>query len=114
IQAVGPTLGGEVSPINGRNHGEIERGIAAVARSANGGLIVPASGWAVRHRDLIITRAAHHNLPAVYYDRYFVSTGGLISYGPDLVEQYRQAPRYIHPLLQAHKPANLPVQIPTT
>src|SRR5262244_1715238 len=113
IQAVAPSLGVEVSPINVRNTGEIERGIAAVARSANGGLIVPASGWAVRHRDLIITRAAHHNLPAVYYDRYFVSTGGLISYGPDLVEQYRQAAGYIDRILKGEKPADLPVQMPT-
>ena len=112
IQAVAPSLGVEVSPINVRNTGEIERGIAAVARSANGGLIVPASGWAVRHRDLIITRAAHHNLPAVYYDRYFVSTGGLISYGPDVVEQYRQAAGYIDRILKGEKPADLPVQMP--
>jgi len=102
-----------VGPINVRNSGEIERGIAAVARSANGGLIVPASGWALRHRDLIITRAAHHKLPAVYYDRYFVSTGGLISYGPDLVEQYRQAAGYIDRILKGEKPADLPVQMPT-
>jgi len=113
IQAVAPSLGVEVSPINVRNTSEIERGIAAVARSANGGLIVPASGWAVRHRDLIITRAAHHNLPAVYYDRYFVSTGGLISYGPDLVEQYRQAAGYVDRILKGEKPADLPVQAPT-
>jgi putative ABC transport system substrate-binding protein len=77
IQAVAPSLEVEVSPINVRNAGEIERGIAAVARSANGGLIVPAGGWAVRHRDLIIARAGQHKLPAVYFDRYFVSAGGL-------------------------------------
>jgi ABC-type uncharacterized transport system substrate-binding protein len=113
IQAVAPSLGGEVSPINVRNAGEIERGVAAVARSANGGLIVPASGWAVRHRDLIITRAGQHKLPAVYFDRYFVTAGGLISYGPDLVDQYRQAAGYIDRILKGEKAADLPVQTPT-
>jgi ABC-type uncharacterized transport system substrate-binding protein len=113
IQAVAPSLGVEVSPINVRNAGEIERGVAAVARSANGGLIVPASGWAVRHRDLIITRAGQHKLPAVYFDRYFVTAGGLISYGPDLVDQYRQAAGYIDRILKGEKAADLPVQTPT-
>jgi len=86
VQAVAPSLGVEVSPVNVRNASEIERGVAAIARAANGGL-----GLAVRHRDLIIARAGQHKLPAVYYDRYFVTAGGLISYGPDLVDQYRQA-----------------------
>jgi len=113
IQAVAPSLGVEVSPVNVRNASEIERGVAAVARSANGGLIVPAGGWAVRHRDLIIARAGQHKLPAVYYDRYFVSVGGLISYGPDLVDQYRQAAGYIDRILKGEKPADLPVQMPT-
>jgi putative ABC transport system substrate-binding protein len=113
IQAVAPSLGVEVSPVNVRNTSEIERGIAAVARSANGGLIVPAGGGAVRHRDLIIARASQHKLPAIYYDRYFVSAGGLISYGPDLVDQYRQAAGYIDRILKGEKPGNLPVQMPT-
>jgi putative ABC transport system substrate-binding protein len=103
----------DVAPINVRNAGEIERGIAALARSANGGLIVPAGGSVVRHRDLIITRAGQHKLPAVYYDRYFVTAGGLISYGPDLVDQYRQAAGYIDRILKGEKPADLPVQAPT-
>jgi putative ABC transport system substrate-binding protein len=113
IQAVAPSLGVDVAPINVRNAGEIERGIAALARSANGGLIVPAGGSVVRHRDLIITRAGQHKLPAVYYDRYFVTAGGLISYGPDLVDQYRQAAGYIDRILKGEKPADLPVQAPT-
>jgi len=113
IQAVAPSLGVEVSPVNVRNAGEIERGVAAVARSANGGLIVPAGGWAVRHRDLIIARAGQHKLPAVYYDRYFVTAGGLISYGPDLVDQCRQAAGYVDRILKGEKPADLPVQMPT-
>jgi putative tryptophan/tyrosine transport system substrate-binding protein len=113
IQAVAPSLGVEVSPVNVRNTSEIERGIAAVARSVNGGLIVPAGGGAVRHRDLIIARASQHKLPAIYYDRYFVSAGGLISYGPDLVDQYRQAAGYIDRILKGEKPSNLPVQMPT-
>jgi putative tryptophan/tyrosine transport system substrate-binding protein len=113
IQAVAPSLGVEVSPVNVRNASEIERGVAAIARAANGGLIVPAGGWAVRHRDLIIARAGQHKLPAVYYDRYFVTAGGLISYGPDLVDQYRQAAGYIDRILKGEKPADLPVQMPT-
>jgi putative tryptophan/tyrosine transport system substrate-binding protein len=113
IQAVAPSLGVEVSPVNVRNTSEIERRLAAVARSAPGGLIVPAGGWAVRHRDLIIARAGQHKLPAVYYDRYFVTAGGLISYGPDLVDQYRQAAGYIDRILKGEKPADLPVQMPT-
>ena len=84
IQAVAPSLGVEVSPINVRDAGEIERAVAAFARSANGGLIVTASGLAVVHRDLIVTLAARHKLPAVYFERYFVTGGGLISYGPIL------------------------------
>jgi len=113
IQAVAPSLGVEVSPVNVRNASEIERGVAAISRGANGGLIVPAGGWAVRHRDLIISRAGQHKLPAVYYDRYFVTAGGLISYGPDLVDQYRQAAGYIDRILKGEKPADLPVQMPT-
>jgi putative tryptophan/tyrosine transport system substrate-binding protein len=82
--------GMEVSPVK-RNADEIERGVAAVARSANCGLIVPASGWAFVHRDLIVTLAARHKLPAVYFDHLFVAAGGLVSYGANEIDQYRQA-----------------------
>jgi putative ABC transport system substrate-binding protein len=113
IQAVAPSLGVDVSPVNLRNAGDMEHGLAAVARSANVGLIVTATGAAVRHRDLIIARAGQHKLPAVYYDPYFVTAGGLISYGPDLIDQYRQAAGYVDRILKGEKPADLPVQAPT-
>ncbi len=103
----------EVSPVNVRDAGEIERAVAAFARSANGGLIVTASALAARHRELIIALAARHKLPAVYYRRYFVATGGLISYGPDIVDQYRRAAGYVDRILKGEKPAELPVQAPT-
>ena len=92
---------------------EIERAIAAFARSPNGGLIVTTSGSAVLHRDLIITLAARHKLPAVYYERTFVVAGGLISYGSDLIDQYRRAADYVDRILKGEKPADLPVQAPT-
>ena len=108
-----PSLGVEVSPVNVRDAGEIERAVAAFARSANGGLIVTASAAATSHRDLIITLAARHKLPAVYFDRFFVAGGGLISYGPDHVDQYRRAAGYVDRILKGEKPADLPVQAPT-
>jgi putative ABC transport system substrate-binding protein len=114
IQAVAPSLGVEVSPVNVRNAGEIERGVATVARSANGGLIVPASGWAFVHRDLIIALAARHKLPAVYFDRFLVAAGGLISYGANEIDQYRRSASYVDRILNGEKPADLPVQAPTT
>ena len=113
IQAVAPSLGVEVSPINVRDAGEIERAVTAFARASNGGLIVTASALAIVHRDLIITLAARHKLPAVYSDRFFVAGGGLISYGPDLVDQYRRAAGYVDRILKGEKPADLPVQAPT-
>ena len=113
IQSVAPSLGMEVSPVNVRDAGEIERGVAAFARSANGGLIVTASALSVVHRDLIVTLAARHKLPAVYYRRLFVTGGGLISYGPDVVDQYRRAAGYVDRILKGEKPADLPVQAPT-
>ena len=113
IQAVAPSLGVEVSPINVRDAGEIERAIAAFARSSNGGLIVTASALAVVHRDLIVTLAARHKLPAVYSERLYVTGGGLISYGPDIVDQYRRAAGYVDRILKGEKPADLPVQAPT-
>jgi putative tryptophan/tyrosine transport system substrate-binding protein len=113
IQAVAPSLGVEVSPVNVRDAVEIERAIAAFARSPNGGLIVTSSAWSAVHRDLIITLSARHKLPAVYYERYFVGAGGLISYGPDFVDQYRRAAGYVDRILKGEKPADLPVQAPT-
>jgi putative tryptophan/tyrosine transport system substrate-binding protein len=113
IQSVAPSVGVEVSPINIRDAGEIERAVAAFARSANGGLIVTGSALAQLHRNLIITLAARHKLPAVYFERFFVTGGGLISYGPDLVDQYRRAASYVDRILKGEKPADLPVQAPT-
>jgi ABC-type uncharacterized transport system substrate-binding protein len=113
IQAVAPSLGVEVSPLNVRAAGEIERAVTAFARTSNGGLIVTGSGLAQLHRDLIATLAARHKLPAVYNQRYFVAAGGLISYGPDLIDQYRRAAGYVDRILKGEKPADLPVQAPT-
>ena len=96
-----------------RDAPEIERAVAAFARAPNGGLIVTASPLAQRHRDLIVTLAARHKLPAVYFDRVFVAAGGLISYGPDFVDQYRLAAGYVDRILKGEKPADLPVQAPT-
>jgi ABC-type uncharacterized transport system substrate-binding protein len=113
IQSAAPSLGMEVRPINVREVGEIEREVTAFARSSNGGLIVTASPEASRHRDLIITLAARHRLAAVYAYRSFVIDGGLISYGPDMVDQYRRAAGYIDRILKGDKAADLPVQAPT-
>ena len=113
IQSVAPSVGVEVSPVNVRDPGEIERAIAAFARSPNGGLVVTSSALAVRHRELIIALAARHKLPAVYYRRYFVASGGLVSYGYDLPDQYRRAAGYVDRILKGENPANLPVQAPT-
>ena len=113
IQSVASSLGVEVNALNMRDAPDIERVVAAFARSPNGGLIVTASGPAVLHRDLIITLAARHKLPAVYSERTFVGAGGLISYGSDLIDQYRQAAGYVDRILKGEKPADLPVQAPT-
>jgi len=113
IQAVAPPLGVEVSPVNVRDAGEIERAIAAFGRPSNGGLIVTASALAVVHRDLIISLAARHKLPAVFYERFFVAGGGLISYGPDCLDEFRRAAGYVDRILKGEKPADLPVQAPT-
>jgi ABC-type uncharacterized transport system substrate-binding protein len=113
IQAVAPSLRVEVNPVNVRDAGEIERAVAAFARAPNGGLIVTASPAAQLHRELIISLAARHKLPAVYPFRYFAADGGLISYGPDQVDQYRQAAGYVDRILKGEKPADLPVQAPT-
>src|SRR3954454_3159017 len=113
IQSAAPSLGMEASPVNVRDAGEIERDIAAFARSANGGLIVTSSPEASHHRDLIVTLAARYRLPAIYASRYFVTDGGLISYGPDVLDQYRRAAGYVDRILKGEKPADLPVQAPT-
>jgi putative tryptophan/tyrosine transport system substrate-binding protein len=113
IQAVAPSLGMEVNPVNVRDASEIERAVGAVAHFPNGGLIVTPSGWASVHRELIVKLAAQHKLPAVYFGRYFVAGGGLISYGPDLSDQYRRAAGYVDRILKGEKPADLPVQAPT-
>jgi putative ABC transport system substrate-binding protein len=113
IQTVAPSLGVDVNPVNVRDASEIERDVAAFARSSNSGLIVTASALAQGHRELIITLAARHKLPTVYFDRSFVAVGGLISYGPDQIEQYRQAAGYVDRILKGEKPADLPVQTPT-
>jgi putative ABC transport system substrate-binding protein len=113
IQAVAPSLGIEVSPINMRDASEIERAVAAFARSANGGLIVTGSASATVHRNLIIELAARGKVPAVYYARYFVLAGGLTSYGPDFADQFRRAAGYVDRVLKGEKPADLPVQAPT-
>jgi putative ABC transport system substrate-binding protein len=113
IQATAQSLGVEVNPVSIRDAAEIERAVAAFARSANGGLIVTPSAGTSVHQDLIITLAARHKLPAVYAFRANVTGGGLISYGPDLVGQYRPAAGYVDRILKGEKPADLPVQAPT-
>jgi ABC-type uncharacterized transport system substrate-binding protein len=113
IQSAAPSLGVEVSPIKVRDDGEIARDLSAFAASQNGGLIVTASAAAAVHRDFIVSTAARYKLRAVYYDRNFAAAGGLISYGPDLVDQYRQAAGYVDRILKGEKPADLPVQAPT-
>jgi putative ABC transport system substrate-binding protein len=113
IQAVAPSVGVEVTAINVRDAGEIERAVAAFARSPNGGLIVTGSSLTLAHRELIIALAAQHKLPAVYYRRYYVASGGLISYGYDIVQQFRGAAGYVDRILKGEKPADLPVQAPT-
>jgi putative ABC transport system substrate-binding protein len=113
IQAAAPASTLEVIPIEVRDDDVIERTLAVFARSANGGLIVTGSPSAGVHRDLIITLAARYSLPAVYFARYFVAHGGLISYGPDLLDPYRRAATYIDRILKGEKPADLPIQAPT-
>jgi putative ABC transport system substrate-binding protein len=113
IQGTAPSLGLELRPMDVRDASEIERAIAAFARTSNGGLIVTASAVATSHRDLIVKLAARHRLPAVYPARFFVTSGGLISYGPDRNDQYRGAASYVDRILKGEKPADLPVQAPT-
>jgi ABC-type uncharacterized transport system substrate-binding protein len=113
IQSVAPSFGVELRPINLRDAHEIEQAAAAFARSANGGLVVTASPQATDHRDLIITLAARHKLPAIYSDRFFVAAGGLISYGPNFDDEGKRAAGYVDRILKGEKPADLPVQAPT-
>jgi putative ABC transport system substrate-binding protein len=113
VQALAPSLGMELRPIDVRDAGAIERAIAAFAQGSNGGLIVFGSPGATIHRDLIIALAAKHRLPAVYSTRYFAASGGLISYGPDFLDQHRRAAGYVDRILKGEKPADLPVQQPT-
>jgi putative ABC transport system substrate-binding protein len=113
IQAVAPLLEVDINPIDVRDAGEIERGLTALSSSSNTGVIVTASGAALAHRDLIITLAARLKLPAVYWQRAFATSGGLISYGDDAIDQYRRAAGYVDRILKGEKPADLPVQAPT-
>ena len=113
IQAVAPSLSVEVTPLNKRDAGYIERTVAAFARTPNGGLIVTPGVPADLNRDLLITMAARHRLPTVYFDRSFVAAGGLVSYGPDRIDMYRQSGGYVDRILKGEKPADMPVQAPT-
>jgi putative tryptophan/tyrosine transport system substrate-binding protein len=113
IQSVAPSFGVELNPIDTRQSDEIEHAVAAFAHGSNGGLIVVTGTSAIIHRDLIIALAARHRLPAVYPFRYYTSGGGLISYGPDAVDEYRRAAGYVDRILKGEKPADLPVQAPT-
>jgi putative ABC transport system substrate-binding protein len=113
MQGAIPLTGLELTPIGAGDTAELERGITAFAGVPNGGVIVPAGAWAVPYRDLFITIAARHRLPAVYPFDYFVTSGGLISYGPNTTEPFRSAARYIDRILKGTKPADLPVQYPT-
>jgi ABC-type uncharacterized transport system substrate-binding protein len=113
IQSVAPSFGVEISAVDARDTKEIERAITEFARGSNGGLIVTLSGSSIGHRKLIITLAARHKLPAVYAARYFVTDGGLISYGAALTDQYRRAADYVDRILKGEKAGDLPVQAPT-
>ena len=108
-----PSLGVELRPVDVRDAGEIERAIAAFAQSANSGLIVTGSTGAAVHRELIIALAARHRLPAIYNSRFWTAAGGLMSYGPDFLDQFRRAAGYVDRILKGEKPADLPVQAPT-
>jgi putative tryptophan/tyrosine transport system substrate-binding protein len=113
IQSVAPSFGVELIPLGVRDPSEIERAVTEFARGSNGGLIVVAGGLVIVHRELIIALAARHRLPAVYFNRMYVTGGGLISYGPENFDQYRRAASYVDRILKGEKPADLPVQAPT-
>jgi putative ABC transport system substrate-binding protein len=114
IQSVAPSLGVELRPIDVRDVGKMESDVAAFAGGSNGGLIATSSGLTTLHRELIITLAARYKLPAVYAFRFFVTAGGLMSYSPDIINQYRRAASYVDRILKGEKPADLPVQAPTS
>jgi putative ABC transport system substrate-binding protein len=113
IQSVATPAGVDLKPVDLRDAGEIERAITAFTRAPNGGLIVTASALSTVHRDLIIALAAQHKLPAVYFERFFVAAGGLISYGANFIDQHRRAAGYVDRILKGERPADLPVQAPT-
>jgi putative ABC transport system substrate-binding protein len=113
IQSMAPSVGVEIIPVNMPDAAEIERSVMAFARGANGGLILTASGSAFVHHGLIIALAARYKLPAVYFERFFAAKGGLISYGAELLDQYRRAANYVDRILRGENPADLPVQAPT-
>ena len=113
IQSIASPLGVELTPVGVRDTTEMERAVGMLSQSANAGLVVPGSPFAIVYRDLIVTLAARHKLPAIYWDRAPVPAGGLMSYGPDFIEQYRQAGRYVDRILKGERPADLPVQAPT-
>jgi len=113
IQSVAPSFGVEVIPLSVRDAGEIERGVTTFAQSPNGGLIVTASAPAAAHRQLIISLTAQYKLPAVYWERYLTAGGGLVSYGPNYVDQYRRAAGYVDRILKGEKPADLPIEAPS-
>ena len=113
LRSAAPSVGVEVTPINVRDADEIERSVTAFARSSNGSLIVTTTSVAIVHRELIIQLAARHKLPAIYWDRFYITGAGLISYGADSIDQCRRAASYVDRILRGEKPADLPVQAPT-
>jgi putative ABC transport system substrate-binding protein len=113
LQSAAPSVGVEVTPINVRDADEIERSVTTFARSSNGGLIVTTTSVAIVHRELIIQLAARHQVPAIYWDRFYITGGGLISYGADSIDQCRHAAAYVDRVLKGERPADLPVQAPT-
>ena len=113
IQSVAPALRLEIQPINLRNAKDIERDIASFARFPDGGMIVTGSALSVLHRALFIALAVRHKLPAIYFEHFFAKSGGLMSYGPNLAGQYRQAASYVDRILKGEQPSDLPVQTPT-
>jgi putative ABC transport system substrate-binding protein len=113
IQAVAPSFGVELFPIDVSSPDQIERAVSEFARGSNGGLIVTAGGVVIVHRKLFITLAARHRLPTVYWNRMYVADGGLLSYGPDTIDQYHRAATYVDRILKGERPADLPVQAPT-
>jgi putative tryptophan/tyrosine transport system substrate-binding protein len=113
MQAVAPSIGVELTPVGVRDANDIQRDVTAFAGVPNGGIIVTGSALATVHRKLIITLAAENKLPAVYFDRHFITAGGLISFGANLIDEYRQAAEYVNRILKGEKPTDLPVQAPT-